>query len=91
LTNARACKGVGQEWSLGVTFHVPRNVGKCEGMNPTFPNVFSFWKLESRWIPKFSEGDYKHENSLDCRVPYTNGNILERGCLKWAHMSHLGT
>jgi hypothetical protein len=38
MTKARACKGVGQEWSSGVTFHAPRNVGKCEGMNPTFPS-----------------------------------------------------
>jgi hypothetical protein len=34
---ARACKGVGQEWSLGVTFHVHGNVGECEGMNPHTP------------------------------------------------------
>jgi len=32
-TKARACKGVGQKGSLGVISHVPRNVGKCEGMN----------------------------------------------------------
>jgi hypothetical protein len=29
---ARACKGAGQEWSLGVTFHAPKSVGGCEGM-----------------------------------------------------------
>jgi hypothetical protein len=39
MTKARACKGVGQEWSLGVTFHAPRNVGKCEGMNPHTPKL----------------------------------------------------
>jgi hypothetical protein len=33
MTKARACKGVGQEGSSGVTFHAPRSVGKCEGMN----------------------------------------------------------
>ncbi len=33
-TKAKACKGAGQEWSLGVIFHAPRNVGGCEGMNP---------------------------------------------------------
>jgi hypothetical protein len=32
-TKARVCKGAGQEWSLGVTFHAPGNVGKCEGLN----------------------------------------------------------
>jgi hypothetical protein len=33
-TKVRACKDVGQEWSLGVTFHAHRGVGECEGMNP---------------------------------------------------------
>jgi len=33
MTKARACKGVGQEGSSGVTFHVLGSVGKCEGMN----------------------------------------------------------
>jgi len=32
-TKARTCKGVGQEWILGIPFHVPRCVGECEGMN----------------------------------------------------------
>jgi hypothetical protein len=36
-TKARACKGAGQEGSLGITSHAPRNVGKCEGMNPHTP------------------------------------------------------
>ncbi len=34
MTKARACKGVNQEGSLGVTSHAPGSVGKCEGMNP---------------------------------------------------------
>jgi hypothetical protein len=33
-TKVRACEGVGQEWSLKVTFHAPGSVGECEGMNP---------------------------------------------------------
>ncbi len=32
-TKAMACEGAGQEWSLRVTFHASRNVGKCEWMN----------------------------------------------------------
>ncbi len=32
-TKIRACEGVGQEWSPGVTFHAPGNVGMCEEMN----------------------------------------------------------
>jgi hypothetical protein len=33
-TKARACKSAGQEGSPGVTFHAPRSVKECEGMNP---------------------------------------------------------
>ncbi len=36
-TKEKACKGVGQEGSLGVTFHAPGSVGECEGMNPHIP------------------------------------------------------
>jgi len=32
-TKARTCKGVDQEWIMGIPFHVPRCVGECEGMN----------------------------------------------------------
>jgi hypothetical protein len=34
MTKVRACKGVGQEWSLGVTFHALGSVKECERMNP---------------------------------------------------------
>jgi hypothetical protein len=37
-TKARACKGVGQEGSPGVTSHAPGNAKECEGMNPHTPN-----------------------------------------------------
>jgi hypothetical protein len=33
MTKIRACEGARQEWSLKVTFHAFKNVGKCEGMN----------------------------------------------------------
>jgi hypothetical protein len=32
-TKARACKSAGQEGSLRVTFHAPKNAKECEGMN----------------------------------------------------------
>ncbi len=34
MIEARACKGVGQKLSMGVTFHAPKSLRKCEGMNP---------------------------------------------------------
>ncbi len=33
-TKTRVYKGVGQESSSRITFHVPGSVGKCEGINP---------------------------------------------------------
>jgi hypothetical protein len=33
-TKARACKGVGQEGSPRITFHVPMSAKECEGVNP---------------------------------------------------------
>jgi hypothetical protein len=37
VIKARACKGAGQEGSLGVTSHAPGNVGECERMNTHIP------------------------------------------------------
>jgi len=60
MTKARACKGVGREGSLGVTFHTPRSVGECEGMNshtpklaPTFGGGVS---MDSRIFKKVFQG-----------------------------------
>jgi hypothetical protein len=36
-TKIRACKGASQKGSSGITFHLPRSVRKCEGMNPHTP------------------------------------------------------
>jgi hypothetical protein len=51
VTKAKVDKGVGQEWSLGVTSHAPRSVGKCEGMNPTLPSEFDSRPLKVRNRP----------------------------------------
>jgi hypothetical protein len=37
MTKVRACKGAGQRWSPGITFHAIKSVGECEGMNPHIP------------------------------------------------------
>jgi hypothetical protein len=44
----------------------------------TFPNELSFWELESWWTLESSEGDYRGQNSLDWKVPYIIGNLLQR-------------
>ncbi len=55
----------------------------------TLPSEPSFWELESRWIPKFSKGDFKGQNPLDGKVLYIIENLLKLICLKWACMTHL--
>jgi hypothetical protein len=56
-TKARACKGAGQKWSSGVTFHALGSVGECEGMNPHTPKwaatlgvgvTMDFWIFRER-------------------------------------------
>jgi hypothetical protein len=37
MTKAKACEGMGQEGSLGVTIHALRSARKCEGMNLHIP------------------------------------------------------
>jgi hypothetical protein len=90
-TKARACKGEGQEGSLGVTSHVLESARECEGMNPH----------TSKWAPTlgvgvpmdswFSKRNYRGQNPLYLGFPYIIKNILERRCLKWVHMTHLDT
>jgi hypothetical protein len=37
MTNVKAYKGAGQEWSPKVTFYAPGGVGECEALNPRTP------------------------------------------------------
>jgi hypothetical protein len=88
-TKARACEGASQVGRSGVTFHALERLGQCEGMNPTLPNELPLWELESWWTPKSSKSNCKGQNPLDWKIPYTVRKLLERRCLKWAHMTHL--
>ncbi len=65
VTKARAHKVVGQEGSPRVTLHALESVRKCEGMNLHTPKELPLWEFESRWMPKFLNGDYRGQNSLD--------------------------
>jgi hypothetical protein len=47
MVKKMACKGVGWEWSSGVTFHVSESVGECEGMNSHTPKWVSTLRV---WI-----------------------------------------
>ncbi len=61
MTKVKACKGAGQEGSLGVTFHTPESAKECEGMNLHTPKELPLWELESRWTLESLEGN--------CRAP----------------------
>jgi hypothetical protein len=37
MTKVSSCKGACQEWIPRVTFHGPKSIGECEGMNPHTP------------------------------------------------------
>jgi hypothetical protein len=58
---------------------------------PTFPSELPLWELESQWTPESLEGDCRGQNSSDWKVPYIIGKLLERRCLKWVCLTHLGT
>jgi hypothetical protein len=55
----------------------------------TLPKGVQLWELESWCTPKFSERDFKGQNSMAGRILYTIGKLLERKCLKWARITHL--
>jgi hypothetical protein len=55
----------------------------------TLPNELSLWELESQWILEFLKSNCRGQNSLDWKVPYIIGKLLEHRCLKWAYMTHL--
>jgi hypothetical protein len=42
--------------------------------------------MESQWTPSISESDFRGQNSMTCGVFYIIGKLLERRCLKWAHI-----
>jgi hypothetical protein len=85
LERVQAKKG-----SPRITSHVPGSVRECEGMNPQLPSELPLWELEPQWTFESSKNDYRGQNPLDCQVPYIIQKLLERRCLKWARMTHLG-
>jgi hypothetical protein len=88
-TKARVCKSVGQDWAQESHFMLPWVQKSVREWTFTLPREFPLWELESRWTLKFSENDFKGQNSLDWSVPYIIGKLFERRCLKWACMTHL--
>jgi len=74
---------------LGFTFHAPKNVGECEGMDPhilKWSPTLGVGVLMDFWI--FRER-LQGSNKLNWKVPYIIENLLKPKCFKWAHMTHL--
>jgi hypothetical protein len=90
VNKVRACKGVGQEKSLGVTSHVPESVGECEGMNlhtPKWaPTLGVGVSMDSQIFREWLQGSNHWINFF-----YIIEKLLEHRCLKWVRMTHLNT
>jgi hypothetical protein len=82
-TKARACKGVGQEWSSIVTFHALGNVRECEGMS----SHFGSWTLDG--LSNLQNMITRVKTHWIVRFLISLEIFLERKCLKWARMTHL--
>jgi hypothetical protein len=90
-TKAKACKGAGQEWARESHFMFLGVQESVREWTSTLPNELPLWELESQWTFESLEGNCRGQNSLDWKFPYIIENLLERRCLKWARMTHLGT
>ncbi len=91
MTKARACKGVGQKWSWDSHFMLPGVWKSVREWTFTLSSELPLGELESRWTFKYLESNFRGQNPLEQKVSYIIRKILECKCLKWAHMTHLGS
>jgi hypothetical protein len=91
VTNARVCKGVGQDWAPESHFMFPGVQKSVREQILTLPSELPFGELDSQWTLKFSEGNFKGQNSSAWKVPYIIEKLLKRRCLKWARITRLDT
>jgi hypothetical protein len=89
VTKARGLQGRRPRERPGSHITCSRDYKKCEGMNLTFTSGLPCWELEFQWTPKFSERNYKGQNSLFRRFHYIIGKLLKHRCLKLACIAHL--
>jgi hypothetical protein len=88
-TKAKGLQGCGPRESPRVTSHTPKSVGKCEGVNPHTPKTtFTLGDGVPMDFQNFRE-QFQGQNSMTCGFLYIIEKILERRCLKWAHIAHL--
>jgi hypothetical protein len=82
VTKVRACKGVCQKWSPGVTFHAPGSVKKCEEWTHTFPSGLPLWELESWWILKSLKGNCRGSKLIELKSSLYHWKVLETWMFK---------
>jgi hypothetical protein len=89
----RHCKGASQEDVRELSQEEVRECKKVwrsvREWTLTLPRQLALWEMESRWTPETSESDYRGQNPMARGVLYIIGKLLERKCLKWAHIVHL--
>jgi hypothetical protein len=66
------------------------SVGECEGMNPHTLKWISTLGIGISMDSQIFKGNCKGQITLDWKVPYISGKLLELKYLKWARMTHLG-
>jgi len=85
-TKARAWKGADRKCNLGITFTLLKMWENVKQWAHTLPSGLPFWKLKSRWTPKFSKSILTSQNSLNGVFFYTIWKNLKHRCLKWGHI-----
>jgi len=86
------CKSAGQEEARESHHMLPgvlESVREYEGVNPHTPKATPTLEMESRWTPETSESDCRGQTLMSRGVLYIIEKLLERRCLKWAHIAHL--
>jgi hypothetical protein len=87
MIKANALKGVGRKCNPGATFAF---LGMWRN-ELTLPSGLPLWELESLLSFRFSKRYFRNQNSLEQIIFYTIGKFLKLRCLKWDHMTHVGT
>ncbi len=83
----RRCRPRRKLWSHSSCSRECKRVWGNEPSHSQMNSHFGNWS--PKWTLKFSEGDFRGQNSLDWNVLYIIKNSLEHRCLKWAGMTHL--
>jgi hypothetical protein len=68
-TKAKACKGVGQEESPGVTSHTSKNAKECEGMNPHTPKWTTILGIRISVDSQISKGRLQGAKLIGLKIP----------------------